>query len=56
MNDITARITALVSRLSWGWAYCDAHPHDTRAEELWLALLAEYERAVDDARRRGGYR
>ena len=46
----------LYARLDAGYAACEQAPDDAtrlRWEGAWAALLGQYERAMDEARRRG---
>lgn len=54
--ELAAHCDGLCARLDAGYAACDRAPDDAarlRWESAWLALLGQYERAMDEARRRG---
>ena len=47
------RIAELEQRLETGWQMCEAetdHNMRVRLEDYWVALLEEYQRAVDASR------
>ena len=55
-QQLAIHTQGLYARLATGYAKCDQAPDDAarlRWESAWLALLGQYERAMDEARRRG---
>jgi hypothetical protein len=54
--ELAAHCDGLYARLDAGYAACEQASDDAtrlRWEAAWLALLGQYERAMDEARRRG---